>query len=108
NPTHEVFTPDGRLLVTEKGSVPTGAIDNLAFGDIRVVQNGILQPTPLLKLPVDKYFERGLDAVAIDPHFAQNGYIYVYYTVAVADPSLRNKTNNSAFNRVSRFTIDPS
>src|SRR5262249_58143257 len=26
----------------------------------------------------------------------------------VADPSLRNKTNNSAFNRVSRFTIDPS
>ena len=43
---------------------------------------------------VDPNGERGLLGVAIDPAFASNGYVYVYYTA----------TTPNTHNRVSRFT----
>src|SRR5262245_27412653 len=71
-PTALAFTPDGRLLVTQQ------------TGQLRVYQNGALLAAPALDLTVgDKicpYFERGLLGVAVDPDFAANHYIYVYYT----------------------------
>src|SRR5689334_21093784 len=86
----EAITPDGRLFV----------VDNRA-GDVRVVKDGKLLSTPFLHVPVDTYRERGLESVAIDPDFVDNGYVYVYYTHA--DPSNPNTSPNGAMNQVSRF-----
>jgi glucose/arabinose dehydrogenase len=78
------FAPDGRLFVTEQR------------GTLRVVLPGSLFPlsTPVITLSVSSTGERGLLGVAVDPAFATNGFVYVYYTV----PS-------PLHNRVSRFTV---
>ena len=81
NPTALAFAPDGRLFVT------------LQTGQIRVIKNGVLLPTPFATISVNSSGERGLNGIAFDPNFATNNYIYVYYTL----PSASN-------NRVSRFT----
>jgi glucose/arabinose dehydrogenase len=81
------FAPDGRLFVAEKG------------GALVVVDHGKLVPTPFLTVPVNTRSERGLDGVVLDPHFAQNGYVYVYYT---------RQQGRQVFNRLSRFTADPA
>lgn len=79
------FAPDGRLFVTIKS------------GSIRIIKNGALLTTPFVTIPnVDASNERGLQTVTFDPAFASNGYVYVYYTTAVA--------GRPSHNRVSRFT----
>jgi len=83
-PTAMVVAPDGRLFVCQK----TGAL--------RIFRNDILLPTPFVTLDVDTQDEHGLDGVALDPHFADNGYVYVYYTA-------RTPTIHC---RVSRFTAN--
>jgi glucose/arabinose dehydrogenase len=82
NPTAMTFAPDGRLFVCQQG------------GQLRVIKNGALLTTPFLTLNVNSSGERGLLGVAIDPDFASNGFVYVYYTTASAP----------IHNRVSRFT----
>src|SRR5690349_6831642 len=68
-PTALAFTPDGRLLVTTQG------------GDLRVYKNGALLATPALDLAaVCTNSERGLLGVAVDPDFATNKYVYLFYT----------------------------
>jgi len=84
-PTGLAFTPDGRMLITER----TGAI--------KIVQPGATQvdATPLLtvaNINTDQG-ERGLVGMTLDPNFAANGYFYIFYT---ANSPLRD--------RVSRFT----
>ena len=69
-PVALAWTPDGRLLYTEKS------------GALRVVVDGQLRHEPFAVLEVDDLFERGLLGVAVDPAFADNGYVYVYYTRA--------------------------
>ncbi|MCY4110587.1 MAG: PQQ-dependent sugar dehydrogenase, partial [Chloroflexi bacterium] len=69
-PVALAWTPDGRLLYTEKS------------GALRVVENGQLRDEPFAVFEVDDFFERGLLGLAVDPDFAANGYIYVYYTRA--------------------------
>jgi glucose/arabinose dehydrogenase len=70
NPTGMEIAPDGRIFVAQQD------------GQVRIVQNGQLLPAPLLALPVNTDGERGLESVALDPNFAQNGYLYAYYTTA--------------------------
>ncbi len=68
-PTGFAFTPDGRIFVAEKG------------GGVRVIKNGLLLDTPLVTLSdVNTYGDRGLLGIAVDPNFANNGYIYLMYT----------------------------
>lgn len=62
-------------------------------GIVRVLHPGSSQPVTALALNVDISDERGLGGIAIDPDFAINGHVYLYYTPA-APP---------AHNRVSRF-----
>jgi glucose/arabinose dehydrogenase len=76
--------PDGRIFVCEQ------------TGRLRVIKNGSLLPTPFLTLNVDPNGERGLLGIAFDPLFAQNNFIYVYYTVATTP----------RHNRVSRFSAN--
>ncbi|HKI06636.1 MAG TPA: PA14 domain-containing protein [Thermoanaerobaculia bacterium] len=82
NPTAMAFAPDGRLFVAQQG------------GQLRVVKNGALLPTPFVTLSVSSDGERGLLGVAFDPAFASNGWVYLYYTA----------TTPAIHNRVSRFT----
>lgn len=93
-PTGLAFTPDGRLLVAGQ------------LGTVHVYEAGALLPTPALDLGplicTDR--ERGLLGVAVDPAFASNRYIYVYYTF--------NKSATCAYapdpapvNRVARFVL---
>ena len=94
-PTAMAFTPDGRLLVTRQS------------GSLRVVTAaGTLLPTPALSLSAAQVCtnsERGLLGVAVDPAFAANRYVYLFYT--------RNVTGSCATgshgprNRVSRFVL---
>lgn len=103
-PTALAFTPDGRLLVTSQS------------GTLRVVANATTAtpsaPVTVMTMPATKLcfnFERGLLGVAVDPAFATNHYIYLYYTNNTdnhANPCLNN--NNAPRNRVSRFTLPDS
>lgn len=93
-PTALAFTPDRRLLITSQ------------LGTMHVYKDGTQLPTPALDLRsricADK--ERGLIGVAVDPAFATNHYIYVYYAFKKFGVCDLN-TPNSPVNRVSRFTL---
>jgi glucose/arabinose dehydrogenase len=77
------FTPDGRLFIGERG------------GRVLVYQGGAVLGTPLIQIPGVETTggERGLVGMAVDPDFASNGWLYVYYTTS--EPR----------NRVGRFTV---
>lgn len=82
-PTVLAFTPDGRLLIGNQG------------GQLLVYKNGALLSTPALSLSVISDNERGLIGLAVDPNFATNKFIYIYYTHPTGP-----------HNRVSRFTLN--
>lgn len=67
-PTNMAFTPDGRLLFTEKSS-----------GDVRVVTaDGRLLEKPLASFEVDPSGESGLLGIAVHPDFPREPWIYLY------------------------------
>lgn len=70
-PSQIRFVPDGRLFFTE-----------LHSGKIRIVQNGTLLATEFATVPVATSGEQGLLGLAVDPDFANNGYIYVFHTTS--------------------------
>ncbi len=83
-PTDLTWTPDGRMLITERD------------GTVWVVQPGAssVDPVPLIQLPsVAHDNERGLLGIAVHPAFAQNGFVYLFFT------------HGSLRNRVSRFVV---
>ncbi len=84
NPTAMEFAPDGRLFVCQQS------------GQLRVISNGSLLPTPFVNLTVNSSGERGLLGVTFDPNFANNQFVYIYYTA----------TTPTIHNRVSRFTAN--
>jgi len=65
------FLPNGDMLVTEQGR-----------NTLRLVRNGVLDPTPITGLPQGITSTRrdtaGVD-VAVHPRFAENRYLYVAY-----------------------------
>ncbi len=71
------FAPDGRIFITEAGD--ENGVD-INGASIRVYKNGALLPQRALSLSVCGDGERGLLGMALDPDFATNGYIYLYYT----------------------------
>ena len=82
-----------KILVTEKAS-----------GKVQVVlADGSLRPTPYVTLSVSSQSERGVLGIAVDPDFATNKFVYVYYTTG---PGALGYTG-SPKNRVSRFTTGP-
>ena len=101
-PTSLAFVPGGRLLIAEEAGV------------VRVYENGALNAAPALDIRarVCSDGERGLMAVAVDPQFESNHFIYVYYTW-VKNGCVYDDANTPV-NRVSRFvlrdddTVDPA
>src|SRR5690348_6972989 len=65
-PTTMEFAPDGRLFVADQR------------GNLRVVKNGVLLPTPFLTLPVEGSLEFGLLGIAFAPNDA--AHVFVFYT----------------------------
>ena len=84
SPTAMEFAPDGRVFICQKE------------GLLRIFKNGAMLGTPFLSVSVDPQGERGLLGIAFDPDFANQKYVYVYYTVS-----------GSVHNRVSRFLASP-
>jgi hypothetical protein len=73
HPTYVASAPgdDSRLFVVQKG------------GGIAVVHDGVVQPTPFLKVPnVHDDGEQGLLSMAFAPDYATSGRFYVYYNHA--------------------------
>ncbi len=97
-PTAVAHLPDGRMLVaTEPGQLQlvdsgrvTTALDLGALGKACIT------------------VEQGLLGVTVDPAFAVNGYIYLYYTASVGGCELNGAEPGGAKNRVSRFTMSGS
>ncbi|MEZ0325818.1 MAG: sorbosone dehydrogenase family protein [Fimbriimonas sp.] len=81
-PSNIRFAPDGRLFYTE-----------LNTGNVRVIQNGQVLPTPFASLPTSQEGEQGVLGLALDPAYTTNKFVYVCYTDL-----------NLLKNRVVRFT----
>jgi glucose/arabinose dehydrogenase len=63
------FMPNGSALVTERP------------GRVRLLdRRGQLQTAPVAEITVSKQGEGGLLGLAVDPQFAANRFVYVYYT----------------------------
>ena len=69
---------ENRIFVTEKD------------GRIRVIQNDILLDEPLATLRTANVFDGGLLGITTHPNFAENHFLYVYYTY-VEEGNLWNK-----------------
>jgi glucose/arabinose dehydrogenase len=79
------FTSDGRMLITSKA------------GELWVYEEGQTDPSVALDLTAQvcaNSAERRLLGVAVDPNFATNHYVYLYYTAQVGpDCDSRNEVN---------------
>jgi glucose/arabinose dehydrogenase len=72
-PWEIAFMPDGRALVTERP------------GRIRLLgEDGTLQDEPVAEVDVSNQGEGGLLGLALDPEFADNGLVYLYFTTPEA------------------------
>lgn len=74
NPTDMRQADDGRIFIAQKD------------GRILLVDaDGTLHPDPFYTLTVDNYNERGLSGIALHPDFANQPWVYLYYTVPGAN-----------------------
>jgi aldose sugar dehydrogenase len=93
------FLPDGNMLVTERP------------GRIRVIRNGVLDPTPIAGVPrVRTDGNGGLMDVALHPQFATNRLVYFTYTKPVENgkgtPSLaRGRLEGEALTDVTDLLV---
>ena len=97
-------TPDGRILVADQSGV------------VRVIDaTGALLAAPALDISAQvcaENSERGLLGLAVDPQFATNGFVYLFYTHKLFVKCKRDIADVPV-NRVARFTmtgntIDPT
>jgi glucose/arabinose dehydrogenase len=77
NPWSVAWLPDGSMLITERP------------GRLRLLKNGVLDPTPISGVPVVKAQRlSGLMDVALHPKFAENRIIYLTYNKGREDGML--------------------
>ncbi len=62
------FAPDGRIFILER------------TGSVKIYKNGILQTTPFTNFNTAITGDRGLIGIAFDPDYANNHFVYFYYT----------------------------
>lgn len=78
------FLPGGEMLVTERS------------GNVRLVQNGTLQPQPIATVSALDQGEGGLLGIAAHPDVATNRQFYLYFTTT---------KNGTSVNRVERWQL---
>ena len=92
-PVAIAFRPDGSALYTEKET-----------GMIRVLgADGTLVETPFADVAVTSNSERGLLGITLHPGFAENGFVYAFYTRSNTGEDTR-VDSAAEDNRVVRFT----
>jgi glucose/arabinose dehydrogenase len=93
-PTALAFTPDNRMLVTtQSGQIRVYTLDGTLLNTAFTFPSSALCSN----------FERGLLGIAVDPNFASNNYIYVYYTFR--NGATQCSGSSQPVNRVSRFVL---
>jgi glucose/arabinose dehydrogenase len=97
-PTAIALLPDGRMLVTEKGSGGTTTAGSAA---LKLINAGTV--TTLTTIPVCTSSEMGLLGVAVDPDFSSNGFVYLYRTAPDSGSSCADSIGR--FNEVMRVTL---
>ncbi|HVZ21641.1 MAG TPA: PQQ-dependent sugar dehydrogenase [Vicinamibacterales bacterium] len=70
-------------------------------GDIRIVKNGAVLPTPFLSVDTTCASEEGLLGLAFDPDYATNGTFYITRTAPDGDPQLGNSNDQL----LERYTV---
>ena len=102
-PTGMAFIGEGDFFVIEKS---TGEVQRVTDGEVS---------EPVLDLAVNFFDERGLLGIAVHPEFADNGYVYLYWTASgegEGDQGLLGPDTDEEFavpdlgNRVDRFVWD--
>jgi glucose/arabinose dehydrogenase len=97
-PTTMAFLGPNDFFVLEK-----------ATGQVKRVVNGVVQGTPVLDLAVNSGSERGLLGIALHPNFADNGFVYLYWTESTTDADTDVLANTPLLgNRVDRFVWNGS
>jgi glucose/arabinose dehydrogenase len=92
-PTSMAFLDNDDLIITQK--------DN---GRVRLVSNGMLQPQPILQVPVVNNSERGLLGVAIaNTTSSTMKTVFLYYTEPVAD-QVKNRIYRYEWNGTGNLT----
>jgi glucose/arabinose dehydrogenase len=94
SPTSMAFLDNDDIIITQK--------DN---GRVRLVSNGVLQPQPILQVPVLNYSERGLLGVAIanTTTGSSTKTVFLYYTEPVGDQA-RNRIYRYEWNGVNNLS----
>jgi glucose/arabinose dehydrogenase len=94
SPTSMAFLDNDDIIITQK--------DN---GRVRLVSNGVLQPQPILQVPVLNNSERGLLGVAIANTTTDSSTktVFLYYTEPVGDQA-RNRIYRYEWNGVNNLT----
>lgn len=88
-PVGMVFTDEGELFYTEKTT-----------GNVRYVNaSGTRQIEPVITFAIDSLQERGMQNIALDPDYENNGYVWVFYTAEAT-------TRDFASNTVVRFRVE--
>ena len=96
-PTSMAFIGPNDFFVLEK-----------ATGKVQRIVNGALQSTPL-DLAVNNASERGLLGIALHPKFAQNGFVYLYWTESSTGSDTANVDQIPLLgNRVDRYVWNGS
>jgi glucose/arabinose dehydrogenase/chitodextrinase len=94
-PVGVAWAPDGRMFIWMKNGV------------VRVLKNGSLLPTPFLDFSnkVNTFNDNGMIGFALDPDYANNGYIYLTY---VYEPNGNPNDTSSKMGRLVRVTANPN
>ncbi|WP_289062482.1 malectin domain-containing carbohydrate-binding protein [uncultured Zobellia sp.] len=83
NATSITFAPDGRIFVLDR------------FGEILIYKPDLSSTVSAGTIPVFHGAEDGLLAMAFDPNFESNNWVYIYYSLVNEDK-----------NRISRYTMN--
>ena len=87
-PVGLTFAPDGRLFFNE-----------VKRGVVRIMdRDGSLRPEPFVSLRASPRKEQGVLGLTLDPDFADNRYVYIFYTQA------KSNGEEPEDNRVVRYT----
>jgi len=86
-PSSLAFAPDGRLFFVQ-----------ILEGKVRIASpEGDLQRDPFVTVLATRALEQGIRGLALDPDFAHNHWVYIFYSQA-------DDTNRPVRNRLLRFT----